>query len=185
MRVALVRHRRRALVAGRERFLGFANLGPLQMADLDRHLFERRPDPGEHREEEGVAVALHDLGRGGSGAQAERRADLVFEIGRNMGVRADRSGDLADRHVLAGKVEAALVAAQFVVPDGELEAERRRFGVDAVGAADHDRVFVLDRLLADDLDQTSRVRDRAAVRPRSSGSRGRCRPHRSWSGRDG
>ena len=41
-RVALVRHRRRALLALAERLLDLADLGLLQAADLERELLERR-----------------------------------------------------------------------------------------------------------------------------------------------
>ena len=37
----LVRHRRRALLALRERLLGFPHFGALQMADFERDFFER------------------------------------------------------------------------------------------------------------------------------------------------
>ena len=41
-RIALVRHRRRALLALGERLLDLADLGLLQAADLERELLERR-----------------------------------------------------------------------------------------------------------------------------------------------
>ncbi len=45
------------------------------------------------------------------------------------------------------------MAPQLVVPDSQLEAERDRLGVNAVGAADHHRVAMLHRLTSDRLDQ--------------------------------
>ena len=47
-RVALVRHRRRALLAGGERLLDFANLRPREVADLERERVQRGGDDGEH-----------------------------------------------------------------------------------------------------------------------------------------
>src|SRR5439155_23556582 len=41
--------------------------------------------------------------------------------------------------------EALFVALEFGPVAGELEPERRRLGVDAVAAPDHDRVLVLER----------------------------------------
>ena len=52
-----------------------------------------------------------------------------------MGEGADGAGDLADRHVRKGPVEAEGVAAHFLVADEELEAEGRGLGVYAVGAS--------------------------------------------------
>ena len=46
-RVALVRHRRRALLALAERLLDLADLGLLQAANLERELLERRGGDGQ------------------------------------------------------------------------------------------------------------------------------------------
>ncbi len=62
-RVALVRHRRRALLPGREIFLGLAQFGALQMADLGRQPLDAGGDQGQGHEELGVAVARDHLGR--------------------------------------------------------------------------------------------------------------------------
>ena len=62
-RVALVRHRRRALLALGERLLDLADLGLLEAADLERELLERRGGDGERRQQFGVAIALDDLRR--------------------------------------------------------------------------------------------------------------------------
>src|SRR6185503_6914075 len=70
-RVALVRHRRRALLAFAERLLDLADLGFLQTADLDRELLERGAGDGERGEQLRVAIALDDLGRDLGRLQAE------------------------------------------------------------------------------------------------------------------
>ena len=48
-RVALVRHRGRALLALRERLLDLADLRLLQSANLERELLERRAGDGQRR----------------------------------------------------------------------------------------------------------------------------------------
>ncbi len=108
---------------------------------------------------------------------------------------------LAHRHRLQRRAQHSLAPAQLVVPDGELEPEGDRLGVDAVGAADHHRVLVLQRPRLDHRAQVrhafeqqfARLLDLAGqggvqqVRLTSgpgarSASRCRCaRPH--WSGR--
>ena len=50
-RIALVRHRRRALLAFGEELLGFQHLGALQMTDLGRQPLDRRGDDGERSED--------------------------------------------------------------------------------------------------------------------------------------
>ena len=69
--------------------------------------------------------------------------------GGDGGVGADRAGDLADGDGFDRVGKAASVAAGFVDPTGELEAEGGRFAVDAVSAADAERVLVLDGALGD------------------------------------
>src|SRR3546814_17909906 len=64
-RVALVRHRRRALLSGREIFLGLEYFGSLEVADLDRPALDRRSAAPEPREEHRVAVARNPPRRAG------------------------------------------------------------------------------------------------------------------------
>ena len=74
-RVALVRHRRRALLPLAERLLDLADLGLLQTADLERELLERGRGDRERRQQLGVAVALDHLRRDrrGLAGRAARR----------------------------------------------------------------------------------------------------------------
>ena len=88
-----------------------------------------------------MAVALNHLGRHGGGFQSQARADLFFEFGREVGEDSDRAGELAYAHVFGGGLEASDVALRLGIPVGDLEAEGDGLGVDAVGAADHGRVF--------------------------------------------
>ena len=78
-RVALVRHRRRALLAAAERLLRLAHLGALQVADLGREPVERRAEHGQRAEQRRRA------GRGRSPAWRRSR-----RRGRACGRRAPR-----------------------------------------------------------------------------------------------
>src|SRR4051794_21486652 len=70
-RVALVRHRARALLLpGAERLLGLADLGALEVADLGREALEAGPGERDRLQQRGVAVARDDLGRDRLGGAA-------------------------------------------------------------------------------------------------------------------
>src|SRR5262249_60328750 len=60
--VALVRHRRRALLSFAERLLDLAHLRALEAPDLERELLEAGGEEGERGQDLGVAVALEHLG---------------------------------------------------------------------------------------------------------------------------
>ena len=78
-RVALVRHRRRALLPLRERLLDLADLGLLQAADFERELLERRGGDGQRRQQFGVAIALNHLRRDRRRLETEAPADVGFD----------------------------------------------------------------------------------------------------------
>jgi hypothetical protein len=90
-----------------------------------------------------VPVALQDLRRGRRRLETEALARDALELGIGRGVRADRAGELADAHSLERPRDAARGAGELERPAGELEPERRRLGVDAVRAADLQRLAVL------------------------------------------
>ena len=73
-RVALVRHRRGALLAARERLRRLAHLAALEVADLGREAVERAAEDRERGQQLGVAVAPDDLRGDVLAAEAERRA---------------------------------------------------------------------------------------------------------------
>ena len=147
-RVALVRHRRRALLAAAERLLDLAHLGAREVADLGREAVERRGEQRQRREQLGVTVALQDLRRARSRLEAEPLAGDALHLGLGGRVRADGAGELADAQALDRAHEPLPVAIERERPAGELEAEGRRLGVDAVRATHADRLPVL--LGADD-----------------------------------
>ena len=72
LRVALVRHRRRALHPGGERLLDLAHLGAREVPDLRREAVERRRDERERREQLGVPVARDHLRRDRIGSSPSR-----------------------------------------------------------------------------------------------------------------
>ncbi len=137
-----MRHRGRTLLAWLEPFLHLAHLGALQVPEFDRHQLARRTDRGTRVEELGVTVAGDHL-RGGNRSQPECVADVSFDLGRDVRVRAHRTAQLHHRDVVAGRPQARAVAVDLQCPEGDLRAERGRLGVDAVGPADHHRVAVL------------------------------------------
>ena len=58
---------------------------------------------------------------------------------------ADRAGELADRRLLEGRAQPLDVAVRLERKAGQSQAEGGRLGVDAVSAADAERVAVLER----------------------------------------
>ena len=96
LRVPLVRHRRRALHAGRERLLDLAHLGARQVADLGREAVERRRHERERREQLRVPVARDHLRRHRIRLEPEPLARRPLDLRVDGGVRADRARELAD-----------------------------------------------------------------------------------------
>ena len=100
-RVALVRHRRRALLALGERLLHLADLGLLQAANLERELLERGRRDRQRRQQLGVAIALNHLRRDRRRLEAEPAADVGLDRRRQVRERADRARQLADADTVA------------------------------------------------------------------------------------
>src|SRR5262249_5766948 len=72
------------------------------------------------------------------------------DLGARRRVGADRAGELADTQAGERVLDAVSVACDLERPARELEAERRRFRVDPVGAPDRERLCVLLRPPDDD-----------------------------------
>ena len=136
-RVALVGHRRRALLAGLERLLELADLGVLEVPDLGREPLEAAADDRDRRQQRGVAVALDDLGAGRVDVEAELREHLGLDLRAEVAVRPNRPRDLAGPDLVDGFREPAAATVELERPAGELEPERDRLGVDRVGPAHH------------------------------------------------
>ncbi len=87
-----------------------------------------------------MAIARHDLRGDGLCGQAEPVEHTALVVRSERGVGADRAGDRARGGLCKRPLEALGVAMRLEREAGELEAERGRLGVDAVGAADADGV---------------------------------------------
>ena len=163
-RVALVRHRGRALLAARERLLGLAHLGALQVADLGREPLERRAEHASVVQQRGVAVARDDLRRGRLDAEPELRATCSSTRGSTLAYVPTAPESLPTRDAVERRRRRSRRAAARR-PAEQLQAERGRLGVDAVRAADHRRVAVLDRARLDSGERRSSAgrADRARV----------------------
>ena len=167
-RVALVRHRARALLAGREIFLGLEHLGALEVADLDRQPLDRAGDHAERGEEHRVAVARDHLGarsarppgRACSATCSSTAGSMLAKVPTAPRDRA--GGDLGAR-----RDQPRAAAGELGIGLRQLEAEGDRLGMDAVAAADRRRVLVL-------LGAALAAR-RAAGRGRRAGCRPRAR----------
>ncbi len=180
-RVALVRHRRAALLAGREIFLGLEHLGPLQVADLGREPLDRGGDDSERGEEHGVAVARDDLGRDRLDPEAQLGGDMGLDPRVDIGEGADRARDGAGRDLVARRDHPGPRPGELGISVSELEPEGDRLGMDAVASADRRRQLMLERAplrapRAARRDPRSAGPTRASAEPR-----GRCRGRRSWS----
>src|SRR3954452_21173836 len=79
-RVALVRHRRGALLTLAERLLDLRDFRAREVADFERELVERRRDHGERGEELRVAVALEDLRRRRRGLETQPLAGDSLQL---------------------------------------------------------------------------------------------------------
>ncbi len=123
-RIALMGHRRAALLAGPERLHDLADLGVLEFADLGREPLERAAGDGDGRDERGVAVTLDDLRADRVRVQAEVGQDLRLDIGAEVAVRPDRPRDLAGPDVIDGARQADTVAIELERPAGELRDRR-------------------------------------------------------------
>ena len=135
-RVALVRHRGGALLAARERLGRLAHLAALQVADLGREAVERAAEDRERR------PAARRGGRARRPAWRRPRAPRpsvgqreILDARVDVAVGADGARELADGDAREGALDAVAAAAQVVPPAEQLEPERRRLGVHAVGAA--------------------------------------------------
>ena len=156
-RVALVRHRRRALLALAERLLDLADLGALQVADLGREPLQPGAGQRDLGEQLGMPVAGDDLGRGVLDREAEPLHHRGLDGRGQRGVGTDGAGELAVGGAGERPAQALDVPVRLEGEAGEAQPEARRLGVDPVRAADADRVPLLER----PIDERVAVGDRA------------------------
>jgi hypothetical protein len=129
-------------LAGAEGFPDFLDFCSLQVADFKGNFFDFGADERQCQEQFGVVVALDHLSGNGGGTEAKSGADPGFNLWVKVGKSADSSGQFAHGDGMTGLLEAAPVALQIGVVQGQNESKGGWFGVDAVGASDHDRVAV-------------------------------------------
>jgi hypothetical protein len=146
-RIALVRHRRAALLAFGEELFGLAHLGALQMADFGGQVLDRSGDNGEAGKEGGVPVARDDLRGDRLDGKAELLGDMLLHPRIHIGEGADGAGDGAGRDLGARRHQPRAVADEGSIVSRELDAESGGLGMDAVAAADGRRVLVLQGAL--------------------------------------
>ena len=72
---------------------------------------------------------------------------------------SDRARNLAHAQIFRRGFEALQIASRFLVPDGELQAEGDRLGVNAMRAADLHGVLELERAPLEHLAQLFHARD--------------------------
>ena len=129
-----------------ELLLHLAHLGAREVPELDRDLVEHRRHQRQRVHEGGVAIALHDLGRGRLEADAEPRADRLFHGGIEVGEGADGAGDLADGRLVDGPREPlARAVAAHSCRTSSFSPKVVGSAWIAVGATDARRVLVLER----------------------------------------
>ena len=188
-RVALVGHRRAALLAGPERLHELADLGVLEVADLGREALQRAAGDRDRGQERGVPVALDDLGaRPGRRARPSVGEDLGLEVRVEVAVGADRARRSCPSPTSStAAAEAPPVAVELEGPAGELEPEGGRLGVDRVGAAHHHRVRPPRGPARRAAAMQPRRRRAEQARPaaRQLERRAPCRRRRCWSARGG
>ena len=163
-RIALVRHRRRALLSLAERLLDLADFGLLQPAHFERELLQRGAGDRDRREQLGVTIALNHLRGDRRRLETEAPADVLFDRRRQVPERPHGSRQLADADHRARAADPVDVAADLGIPQRQLEPEGHRLRVHAMGAPDHRRAAVLERALADRLRQAVEIRQQHVAR---------------------
>src|ERR1700677_3528543 len=96
-----------------------------------------------------MTVALDDLGGNRIGAEPQPGTNRCFVFGLEMAEGTYRARQFAHTHVFCARIEAGEVALDLGIPVQQFQAERRRFGVDAVRAANGWSVLKLERALAE------------------------------------
>ena len=141
-RVALVRHRRRALLALAERLLDLAHLGAREVADLDA-----RTCSSEDATTASAASSSACRSRWTTcvddrlGLEPEALARDALDLGIDRRVRADRARRACRRACPRARARAASrPRSSSNAQPASFSAEGRRLGVDAVRAADAERV---------------------------------------------
>jgi hypothetical protein len=128
-----------------ERLLDFSHLRAGKVPDLGGEALERGGRKGERREQLRMAISRDHLSRDGLGLESQTFAGDALDLGIDLCVGPDRSGQLPDAIRLERPRDACARAIELERPAGKLPAERCRLRMNAVRAADADGVAVLLR----------------------------------------
>ena len=168
-----------------KRLARLEQLGALEVADLGRQALEPGAGERDRAEQLGVAVAGDDLRRDRLGPDPQAREHPALVIRAVRGVGAHRARDRPDRCLFECALEALGIAVRLERESRELDSERRRLGVDPVGAADTQGERVGAGLGGERGDELARRRPRRSRRRRAAAGRARCRARRMRSVRSG
>ena len=161
---------RAALLAGVEELLRLAHLAALQVPHLGRQPLDARwrstPSVQKNAAWRSRGITWVETG---STARPEPRGDMRLHARIDMGEGADRAAEMAQAAISArARSQPGAVAGELGVVAGELEAEAGRLGMDAVAAADGERVLVLERAPLQRRQHARRGRPAAGRPPASS-----------------
>ena len=132
-----MRHGRAAFLPLGEELLHFKDFGALQVPEFGGPAVDRTGGQGEHGDELGMAVALHDLGGKGGRFQAKPGADFFLDARIQVGPCPDRTTQFPHRNPLAHFDEALADTAEFVIHESQLEPESHWLGMDAMATSHH------------------------------------------------
>jgi hypothetical protein len=128
----------------REEFLGFKHLRPLQVTDFSGEALDRSRHNPQNRKVHGMPIARNDLRRDRLDGKAERLRNMRFDAWIDLREGAHCTGNGAGRHFAARANEALPGPKKLCISIGELQAKGGGLRMDAMGAADGRRKFMLE-----------------------------------------
>ena len=99
------------------------------------------------------------LGGNRGGFQAQPGAGLLFDRRRHISETPHRTGYFPIGDGFPGPFQPGTVPLHFRIEYRQLDAESDRFGMDAVGTADHHRLFMFQRPALERIEQLIHVFD--------------------------
>src|SRR5487761_1048338 len=105
------------------------------MPNFESNALERRRDDCESGQVMRMAVAFDHLRRNWSDAQPKAPANFLFDLRSQVRARADCARNFANGHFLCRRSKTRQIAAIFVIPIRNLQAEGDGFRVNAMRAA--------------------------------------------------
>ena len=132
-------------MARREIFLRFEYFRALQVTDFGREPLHPAGDNAQDREKHRMAVAGNHLGRDRLRRQAHSLGDIGLDARVDGRERTDGAGDGAGGDFGSRGLQPRPVTRKLRIVAGEFKAEGRRLCMNAVGAANGERVRMLPR----------------------------------------